>query len=82
MNLVFPILSQLKQARGLLVPESALRMQLRLEVTPAPTGLEISDALNTIERNKWGVAVRDGISGDVRWKITDTALAELYERGL
>lgn len=82
MNITPQLLTQLKAAGGLLVPEPALRIQLRLSISPAPTGAEISDALNQCESKQWILSVRDEVTGDVKWKITDAGRGVLAERGL
>lgn len=82
MNITPQLLVQLKSAGGLLVPEPALRVQLRIALSPAPTGTEISDALNQSEANGWVLCVRDEMTREVKWKITDAGRGVLAERGL
>lgn len=82
MNLTLQTLSVLRDIDGNLIREDQLRTDLRATVTPAPTGSEISTALNTIEKHQWAVSVRDGITGDIRWRITDAGRAELAARNL
>jgi hypothetical protein len=82
MNITPQLLVQLKAAGGLLVPEPALRVQLRIALSPAPTGTEISDALNQCESKGWILSMRDEMSTELKWRITDSGRAVLAERGL
>ncbi len=82
MNLTLQTLAVLRDLDGNLIREDQLRTDLRATVTPAPTGSEISTALNTIEKHQWAVSVRDAITGDIRWRITDAGRAELAARNL
>lgn len=82
MNITPQLLVQLKAAGGLLVPEPALRVQLRIAVSPAPTGTEISEALNLSESKGWIISLRDEFTNEMKWKITDAGRGVLAERGL
>ncbi|MCW5557719.1 MAG: hypothetical protein KIT22_07795 [Verrucomicrobiae bacterium] len=49
--------------------------------SPPPTGAEISEALNTLEEEKgWAVAVRDELTQQIRWTITDAGRAQLAKK--
>ena len=80
MNHTLHVLTYLRDLRGNLVREEQLRIDLRATVSPAPTGTEISTALNTCERSQWAVSIRDGITGEIRWRITPAGEAELASR--
>lgn len=82
MHLSLKILTELRAVGDLLVPEPQLRTDLRLGVTPAPTGAEVSQALNTIEARGWAISQRDNLTSEIRWRITSSGLAELSARGL
>lgn len=82
MTLPLTILQMLRQVGDLLVPERQIRTELRLSVSPAPTGSEMSTALHQVEASQLAVSVRDSLTGDVRWKITDAGRAALAERGI
>lgn len=82
MNLTLQTLQYLRDLDGNLIREDQLRTDLRATVTPAPIGAEISTALNTLEKHQWAVSVRDEITRDIRWRITDAGRAELSARGI
>lgn len=82
MNLQLALLQFLRAAGDLLTTETQLRNDARLAVTPVPTGTEISEALNDLERRGYAVAVRDDLTGAVRWQITDLGRAQLAKRNL
>jgi hypothetical protein len=82
MKLQLTALKYLRVGGDLLTPETQLRDDLRLAVSPAPTGVEISEALNHIESSGWAVSVRDELTGAVRWQITDLGRVQLAKRGL
>jgi hypothetical protein len=81
-NLDLALLRILRAAGELLTPEPQLRCDLRLTYSPPPTGLEISDALNRAEDAGWAVSVRDPVTGQVRWQVTDLGRVQLSKRGL
>ena len=82
MNLVLHTLRVLREAGENLTPEDTLRVDLRSMISPPPLGAEVSAALHQIETRRLGVAVRDELTGAVRWKITDSGRAALAERGI
>lgn len=82
MTLPLTILQMLRQVGDLLVPERQIRTDLRLSVSPAPTGTEMSTAFHQLEWHQLAVSVRDTITGEVKWKITDAGRAALAERGI
>lgn len=82
MTLIPQLLLLLRQAGTLLTPEPTLRVDLRLAVSPAPSGTEISEAIDTCERNGWVIGVRDAMTGQLKWRITDSGRVSLAERGL
>lgn len=82
MNLPLTILKFLRAGGELLTPETQLRDDCRLAVSPPPTGMEISEALNQVESEGWAVSVRDSLTRAVRWQITDAGRAQLAKRGL
>lgn len=84
MTLPLQILKLLRVADGLLTPEEQLRSDLRLTVTPPPTGSEMSIAFNFLEEGPQplAISVRDRLAHTVRWKITDAGTAALSERGI
>lgn len=82
MNLDLSLLRILRAAGELLTPEQQLRCDLRLTVSPPPTGLEIGEALNRAEDAGWAVSVRDPVTGQVRWQATDLGRVQLSKRGL
>jgi hypothetical protein len=83
MKLQLTLLQFLRAAGGeLLTPETQLRNDARLAVSPPPTGLEISEALNDLERRGYAVSVRDGLTEIVRWQITDLGRVQLTTRHL
>lgn len=82
MTLPLHILILLRQAGELLTPETQLRTDLRVLVTPVPSGVDVSEAFNRIESEKWALSVRDTVTGIVKWKITDAGRVILAERNL
>lgn len=74
----------LLQAAGpdLLTPEEILRMDLRQNITPAPTLAEINSGFREIEERRLAVALRDDLGRQIRWKITTAGRAALAERNL
>lgn len=82
MNLTLQTLTYLRDLGGNLIREDQLRTDLRATVAPAPTGTEISDAINALEKRKWAVSVRDDVTQEIRWRITDAGRAELAARNL
>lgn len=81
MNLEIFILKFLRAAGAdLLTSEDQLRTDLRMFRTPPPTGSEISEALNSLETRQQAVAVRDRLTGQIKWRITDEGRAELAAR--
>lgn len=82
MKLQLTLLQFLRAAGDLLTAETQLRNDARLAVTPVPTGTEISEAINDLERRDLAVSVRDELEGTVRWQITDLGRAALAKRNL
>jgi hypothetical protein len=82
MSIELTILKFLRAAGDLLTPETQIRDDVRLTVAPAPTGLEVSEALNRIEGEGWAVSIRDSVTKIVRWQITDLGRVQLTKRGL
>lgn len=82
MTLIPQLLQLLRQAGTLFTPEPTLRMDLRLAVSPAPSGNDISEAIDTCKRNGWVIGLRDEMTSQLKWRITDTGRAVLDERGL
>lgn len=82
MNTTLHALKYLGELKGALVRETQLRTDLRATVSPAPTGTEISDALNVLSRSQWAVEVRDTVTGEIRWRITEAGRGELAARGI
>lgn len=82
MNTTLHALKYLGELNGALVRETQLRTDLRATVSPAPTGTEISDALNVLSRSQWAVEVRDTVTGEIRWRITEAGRGELAARGI
>jgi len=82
MTLTLDILRMLRDVNGLLMPERQIRAELRIAVTPPPTGLEVGEALQTLEARQLAISIRDPLTKEVRWKITDQGRAELTERSL
>lgn len=76
-------LLRLLRANGdLLIPEDQLRFDLRLEFKPAPTTAEINDVLNAAESRGLAISIRDSITGEVKWRITELGRVALSERNL
>lgn len=82
MTLTLHILEFLRAAGDMLTPESQLRTDVRLSVAPPPTGSEISESLNMLEKEGWAVSMRDKLTGQIRWTITDEGRAQLAKRHL
>jgi hypothetical protein len=82
MNLQLFVLQILRQVAPLLVPETQIRNELRLTITPTPTGTEMSEALTYLDEHRLAIAIRDDITKAVRWRITDDGKATLAARGL
>lgn len=82
MTLALHILKVLRAAGDCLTPETQLRDDLRILVSPVPTGTNISEQLDRIETNKWAVSFRDAETGTIRWQITDSGRAQLATRNL
>lgn len=82
MTLIPQLLLLLRRAGNLLTPEPTLRVDLRLAVSPAPSGTEISEAIDKCERQGWIISVRDDMTDELKWRITDAGRASLAERGL
>lgn len=82
MTIIPQLLLILRRAGTLMTPEPTLRVDLRLVVSPAPSGTEISEAIDKCERNGWVISVRDDMTGELKWRITDAGRALLAERGL
>lgn len=82
MNLTLTILKFLRAGGDLLTPETQLRDDVRMAVVPPPTGAEISEALNLIEQRGLGVSLRDDLTKEVKWQITDNGRAQLAKRNL
>lgn len=81
-TLTLQLLALLRESQGFLVPEATLRLDLRVQVSPAPTTLELSAAINTCQSRGWTVSVQDDATNQVKWKITDLGLAVLAEHGV
>ena len=82
MTLTLHILKWLRAGGDNLTPEEQLRSDLRMSVSPTPSGTEISEALNQMEDKGWAVSIRDPEIGTVRWQITDEGRAQLSKRKL
>lgn len=82
MTLSLHILKILRAAGNLLTPETQLRDDVRLLVTPMPTGTEISEHINRVESRGWAISVRDEETQSVKWQITDSGRAQLAARNL
>lgn len=84
MTLKLQLLKLLRAAGDLLTPEEQLRSDLRLTITPAPRGSEISVAFDELEAESQPLAlsVRDKLADRTSWKITDAGRMALAERGL
>lgn len=82
MNLTLTILKFLRAGGDLLTPETQLRDDVRMAMAPPPTGTEISEALNLIEQRGLAVSLRDDLTKEVKWQITDNGRAQLAKRNL
>lgn len=80
MNLEIYILKFLRAGGDLLTTEDQLRTDLRMFRTPPPTGSEVSEALSSLETRGYAISLRDQITHEVRWRITDQGRAELAAR--
>lgn len=76
------LLVLLRRAGQFLTPEPTLRVDLKLAVSPTPSGTDISEAIDQCERKGWIISVRDDMTGELKWRITDAGRASLAERGL
>lgn len=82
MRMTIPLLVLLREARGMMVPEPMLRLDLRVRVSPPPSTSDLNDTLNECERSGWAVSVRDEVEHTLKWKLTAAGAAVLAERGL
>lgn len=82
MTLELTILKFLRAAGDMLTPETQLRDDVRLSVSPPPTGAEINEALERIESTGWGISFRDQLTKQVKWVITDDGRVQLAQRKL
>lgn len=65
-----------------LTPEEQIRTDLRLSVQPVPGSVEVSEALAQLEARGLAVSLRDELTGQVKWQITDEGRAQLASRRL
>ena len=65
-----------------LTPAEQIRMDLRLSVQPVPGSVEVSEALDQLADKGLAVSLRDSITGQVKWQITDDGRAQLASRRL
>lgn len=82
MSITLTILKFLRAGGDLLTPETQLRDDLRVSVSPPPTSVEISEALDLIEERGLAVSLRDDLTKEVKWQITDNGRAQLAKRNL
>ncbi|MFO1461300.1 MAG: hypothetical protein U1G08_18090 [Verrucomicrobiota bacterium] len=82
MSIDLTILKFLRAGGDMLTPETQLRDDVRLAVSPPPTGGEISEALGRIEGAGLALSFRDEMTKAVRWTITDEGRAQLAKRRL
>lgn len=65
---------------GYLHPDDVLVANARLSVAPSPTRLEIEDAITELEHSGYIIGIRNDLTGERKWKITDAgklALADM-----
>lgn len=65
---------------GYCQPDDSLIAEVSLAVQPRPTLLEIEEALSALEISSDIVGIRNDLTGERKWRITDTgklALATL-----
>ena len=65
-----------------LTPETQLRDDVRMALSPAPTGGELSDSFNRLEARQWALASRQSEGDDVKWMILPLGKAQLTSRNL
>lgn len=82
MKLELNLLRFLRAGRGVLTPEEQLRDDARQATAPAPSSIELNEAFQTLENNRWAVWKRDALTGQIRWAITDEGEVELAKRKL
>lgn len=81
-TLSIQLLTLLRESRGLLVPETTLRLDLRVRVSPSPTTTELASAFTQVEQHGWALCLRDELTQEIKWRITEVGLAVLAERNL
>jgi len=72
------ILSELSSCGGHLVPERAIVNAMYAISEPAPTKLDVRNALQWLLDSDFVVSVNPTMSGSVKWRITDNGEAALH----
>jgi hypothetical protein len=73
------LLRVLEQCAGYLLPETALHVQVNLELVPPGIRSELTLAIQFLEREGWIIGVRPEMGGPVRWRITELGKSHLAE---
>ncbi len=73
------VLQVLDQTREYVMPETALRPQVNLQLRPIALQFEFEGVLMALEGQKLVTGVRDEMSGCNRWHITDLGTIKLRE---
>lgn len=60
-----------------LQPDTALNSNIRLSIVPAPTLVDIEEAMMSLEQLGYVIALRDELTGVRRWQITPVGKAYL-----
>lgn len=76
------ILQILRAGGDHLTPEDQIRTDIRLSRQPIPGSIEVSEAFAALEERQLAVSLRDTLTGQVKWQITDEGRAALASRGL
>ena len=80
MKLRLHILQALRSMGEHLCPEPTLRVQIQVTASPTPTTVEITEALVALRDADLAIDIRDELTGDVKWAITDKGRLKLSER--
>jgi hypothetical protein len=82
MNILHTTLITLRDCRPYLLQETTLLQTIRITVKPPPSMAEFQAALQQLGDKQAILSIKDGVTGENKWWITERGLALLQEAGI
>lgn len=79
MTTFYAILYSLERVQPLMLPETALFVEVNLLLPSPVTRTTLRAALAQMEDRRWLTGIHDDLTGDTRWKISPIGRATLAE---